>query len=147
MLENLQTLIEMDLGFELYRSVSDVKAALSSADAVPFRFDREGVKIEAEVTRRDFERWIARRISPNWRKRWSVQSHGVPFEDIDAVFLTGGTSFVPAVRALFQSRFGVARVHIGDAFQSVAAGLALMALDQMQNNVPTRGLASSGTGA
>ena len=59
MLENLQTLIEMDLGFELYRSVSDVKAALSSADAVPFHFDREGVKIEAQVTRRDFEQWIA----------------------------------------------------------------------------------------
>ncbi|HEY0145955.1 MAG TPA: Hsp70 family protein [Methylovirgula sp.] len=148
MLENLQILIEMDLGFELYRSVSDVKAALSSADAVPFRFDREGVKIEAEVTRRDFELWIA----PDLAKlaealERAIMRAGLRSEDIDAVFLTGGTSFVPAVRALFQSRFGEARVHIGDAFQSVAAGLALMALDQMQNNVPTRGLASSSTGA
>jgi hypothetical chaperone protein len=148
MLENLQTLIEMDLGFELYRSVSDVKAALSSADAVPFHFDREGVKIEAEVTRRDFQQWIA----PDLAKlaealERAIMQAGLQFEDIDAVFLTGGTSFVPAVRALFQDRFDEARIHIGDAFQSVAAGLALMALDQMQNNVPTRGLASSGTGA
>ena len=115
---------------------------------VPFRFDREGVKIEAEVTRRDFEQWIA----PDLAKlaeamERAIMQAGLQFEDIDAVFLTGGTSFVPAVRALFQDRFDEARIHIGDAFQSVAAGLALMALDQMQNNVPTRGLASSGTGA
>ncbi len=50
--------------------------------------------------------------------------------EIDAVFLTGGTSFVPAVRKMFVERFGDARVHIGDAFQSVASGLALIAADR-----------------
>ena len=49
--------------------------------------------------------------------------------DIDAVFLTGGTSFVPAVRALFARRFPPDRLHQGDAFQSVASGLALLAAD------------------
>jgi hypothetical chaperone protein len=37
---------------------------------------------------------------------------------------------VPAVRNLFQSRFGEERIHVGDAFQSVASGLALLALDK-----------------
>ena len=44
--------------------------------------------------------------------------------------MTGGTSHVPAVRALFDRRFGASRVHIGDAFRSVASGLALLALDR-----------------
>jgi hypothetical chaperone protein len=53
-------------------------------------------------------------------------------KDIDAVFMTGGTSFVPAVRQLFTKRFGKDRIHVGDAFQSVASGLALLALDQFR---------------
>ena len=44
--------------------------------------------------------------------------------------MTGGTSHVPAVRALFDRRFGAQRIHIGDAFRSVASGLALLALDR-----------------
>lgn len=144
MLEDLRTLIEMDLGFELYRSVSAVKTELSSADEATFRFDRSGIKIEAAVKRRDFEDWIA----PDLAKlagaiESAVAKAGLDFGNIDAVFLTGGTSFVPAVRALFQRRFGAERVHIGDAFQSVAAGLALMALDQARN-LPVCGLAPSG---
>ena len=47
-----------------------------------------------------------------------------------ALFMTGGTSHVPAVRALFDRRFGAQRIHIGDAFRSVASGLALYALDR-----------------
>jgi hypothetical chaperone protein len=44
--------------------------------------------------------------------------------------MTGGTSYVPAVRGLFERRFGAQRLHIGDAFRSVASGLALLALDR-----------------
>ncbi len=142
MLEDLRTMIEMDLGFDLYRVVNGVKAALSDADTVTFRFDREGIVIESEITRRDFEAWIA----PDLAKlaeamERAVAQAGLGFGDIDAVFLTGGTSFVPAVRALFQNRFHAERVHLGDAFQSVAAGLALMALDQARRGMEGRGLA------
>jgi hypothetical chaperone protein len=49
---------------------------------------------------------------------------------IDAVFMTGGTSYVPAVRRLFDRRFAPGRIHQGDAFQSVASGLALLAADR-----------------
>ena len=46
---------------------------------------------------------------------------------MDAVFLTGGTSFVPAVQAIFASRFGLSRIRTGNEFTSVARGLALRA--------------------
>jgi hypothetical chaperone protein len=44
---------------------------------------------------------------------------------IDAVFLTGGSSFVPAVRRIFETRFGADRIRAGNEFTSVAMGLAL----------------------
>ena len=45
---------------------------------------------------------------------------------IDKVFLTGGTSFVPAVRRLFERRFGADRLESGDELLSIANGLALI---------------------
>ena len=42
---------------------------------------------------------------------------------IDAVFLTGGSSQIPAVRQLFRDRFGDERLRTADAFTSVAEGL------------------------
>ena len=45
---------------------------------------------------------------------------------VDVVFTTGGSSLVPAVRRLFERRFGADRIQAGDEFQSVAKGLALI---------------------
>ncbi len=42
------------------------------------------------------------------------------------MFLTGGTAFVPAVRRLFEDRFGADRLAGGGEFVSVAEGLALI---------------------
>jgi hypothetical chaperone protein len=46
--------------------------------------------------------------------------------EIDKVFLTGGTSFVPAVRRLFEQRFAPDRIESGDELLSIANGLALI---------------------
>ena len=50
--------------------------------------------------------------------------------DIDRVFLTGGSSFVPAVRQIFADRFGDEKVTGGAELTSVATGLALRAREQ-----------------
>jgi hypothetical chaperone protein len=130
-IENLSTLIELDLGFELYRAVGALKAALSSEEQAEFRFVHAGLDIAATVAREDFEDWIEPdlvKIAETMDR--ALQSAGLEAQDIDAVFLTGGTSFVPAVRRLFLSRFTEDRLHVGDAFQSVASGLALLAADR-----------------
>ena len=41
------------------------------------------------------------------------------------VFMTGGTSFVPAIRELMAARFATAEFSAEDEFISVAAGLAV----------------------
>ena len=51
---------------------------------------------------------------------------GVKPGEIERVFLTGGTSFVPAIRRLFVDRFGETRLTSADQFESIAYGLALI---------------------
>ena len=52
----------------------------------------------------------------------------IGMKDVDRVFLTGGTSFVPAVRRIFEKRFGADRVEAGNEFVSIANGLATIGL-------------------
>jgi hypothetical chaperone protein len=49
---------------------------------------------------------------------------GLAADDLDRVFLTGGSAFVPAVRALFAQRFGAERIEGGAELVSIASGLA-----------------------
>jgi hypothetical chaperone protein len=129
-LEDLLTVIEYDLGYELHRAVSAAKVALSSRDETVLRFDRMGVVIERTITRDAFDGWIAQDVAAiEAALDRALRQAGTPTGEIEAVFMTGGTSHVPAVRALFERRFGRARLHLGDAFRSVAGGLALLALD------------------
>jgi hypothetical chaperone protein len=132
-LEDLLTVIEYDLGYELYRAVSAAKIALSSAEETMLTFRHMGIAIEARITRADFERWIAEDVAAiEGALDEALANAGAAAGDIEAVFMTGGTSHVPSVRALFDRRFGPERVHIGDAFRSVASGLALIARDRQR---------------
>ena len=128
---DLVALIENDLGFELNRAIAQVKSRLSDHHDAELRFDRAGLTIEARATRADFEGWIAGDLAAMDAAMTRVlEGAGVTETEVDAVFMTGGTSYVPAVRALFTRRFDPARLHFGNAFQSVASGLALMAADE-----------------
>ena len=59
-----------------------------------------------------------------------LDTTGVSTRDIDHVFLTGGSSFVPAVRNIFVERFGTQKITGGEELTSVATGLALRAAEQ-----------------
>ena len=51
---------------------------------------------------------------------------GTAPEAIDRVFLTGGSSLIPAIRTLFSRRFGEERIATGGELTSIAHGLALI---------------------
>ena len=61
----------------------------------------------------------------------AIAEAGMQASDIDHVFLTGGTSFVPAVREMFARQFGAEKVTSGGEFVSVAEGLALIGRDRL----------------
>ena len=128
-IEALLHLIQDDLGYHLHRSVQHLKCALSESDAAVFKFDDADAYIEAAVERREFESWIAEELEAiEGCVRRCVDQAGVDPREVDRVFLTGGSSFVPAVRRIFERRFGRDRIRSGNEFTSVARGLALRAL-------------------
>ncbi|AJP71934.1 Hsp70 family protein [Sphingomonas hengshuiensis] len=124
-------IIENELGFPLYDAVGRLKRALSSQDSATFAFTGGGVDIAADVTRAEFESWIApdlERIEATIDRSLAVS--GVEGKAIDRVFLTGGTSLIPAVRRLFDARFGADRIATGGELTSIAHGLALVAQEE-----------------
>jgi len=127
----LLKLIRDELGYELYRSVSGVKAALSKAETAVLNFRHADFAIEETIARADFEHWIAPDIARIAATvDLALAEAGLKEDAVDRVFLTGGTSLVPAVRGLFTSRFGDHRVTGGGEFVSVAEGLALIGRDR-----------------
>lgn len=121
-------IVENELGYALYDAVGRLKRALSADETAAFRFAGGGLDIEAEVRRADFERWIAPDLA---RIEAAVDAAlakaGMADEGIDRVFLTGGSSLIPAIRALFVRRFGEDRIGAGGELTSIAHGLALIA--------------------
>ena len=129
--EKIQALIDLvdeDLGYQLHQAVQRVKFELSHADAAEFRFSDGSMDLRIPITRADFQAWIAEELHAIEKSVDSLlTSSGVDPNQVDRVFLTGGTSFVPAVRRIFTHRFGEHRVRSGNEFTSVARGLALSA--------------------
>jgi hypothetical chaperone protein len=126
---SLVYLVEHELGYHLHRAVQKVKIGLSHHENEVFRFSDGDVELEANVTRAEFEFWIAEELAGVEAKVNALLTNtGVDAKDVDRVFLTGGSSFVPAVRRIFESRFGAGKIRTGDEFTSVARGLALRAV-------------------
>ncbi len=124
----LRAVVDNDLGYQLHQAVGRVKVDLSASENAEFVLDTDVLQLHTPVTRGEFEAWIA----PELRRMESslddlLHRTGTAAAQVDRVFLTGGTSLVPAVRRVFTSRFGEDRVQSGEAFTSVAYGLALMA--------------------
>jgi hypothetical chaperone protein len=123
----MMTVIDKELGYALYDAVGALKRRLSQDEAAHFHFETPDISIEADVTRADFERWIAPDIA---RIDACVESAfaraAIAPEAIDRVFLTGGSSLIPAIRALFEKRFGAERIATGGELTSIAHGLALV---------------------
>jgi len=122
-------LVESDQGYTLYKAVSDTKEALSRDEAAEFRFAGPGFEVRERVTRAQFESWIAPELEAiEEALDRLLAASSIPPADVDRVFLTGGSSFVPAVRRIFVRRFGAGRIESGNEFVSIANGLATLGL-------------------
>jgi hypothetical chaperone protein len=128
-IEALIHFIKEDLGFHLHRAVQKVKCDLSNDPVATFQFSDGFVDLKAVVERVSFETWISEELGQiSGCVDSLLSSSSVQPKDVDMVFLTGGSSFVPAVRRIFETRFGDKRIRGGNEFTSVARGLALKAM-------------------
>lgn len=123
--ERLIALIEGNLSFALFQHVEGAKKALSSESKGVVDFKAKRVSLREEISLRDFEALCAELVG-NLEATLDrfMANAGVAPGDVDAVFLTGGATFVRTVRAAFATRFGEGKIRDGGAFTSVATGLA-----------------------
>jgi len=130
-IDALIDLVDHDLGYRLYQSVEQAKCALSDDVQAQFRFHEVIVAIEKAVSRAEFEDWIDPEVSQiSSCVDRLLKTCNVATQDVDAIFMTGGSSFVPKIRRLFAEKFGAETpIRAGQEFTSVAEGLAVHALE------------------
>tara|TARA_R110000868_G_scaffold12110_5_gene58687 strand:- start:7556 stop:8866 length:1311 start_codon:yes stop_codon:yes gene_type:complete len=121
-------LIVENRGFDMYRSVEATKVKLSANEGTLLEFKSGLINIESHVDRAEFDIWIAPELEEIARcVDKLLDDAGMSPDKIDRVFLTGGSSFIPAVRDIFAQRFGQVKLAGGGELTSVATGLALSA--------------------
>ncbi len=116
------------LGHRLAFAVEDAKIALSTMDhaEVCLPFLQDG--LAAPTRRADFERAIEARTDRLRRTAGDcIAAAGLGSAAIDTIFLTGGSSRVPAVRAAVARAAPSARLATGSDLLSVALGLSHLA--------------------
>lgn len=123
--KNLLTLVDNNLGYSVFQAIENTKIGLSSLDIFPFHYSNMGIEIDEEVSIENYDAIIHKDIQriSNYLDRFLL-SHKIATQDIDSLFLTGGTSMVRAVKTLFQNKFPNSKINSGDNFSSVANGLA-----------------------
>lgn len=123
----LVELLDGNYGYPLYQAVSKLKETLSVETSARFEFNAGAINLQATVERSAFDGWIIRELAAiEAAVDEAMADADLTPHQIDRVFLTGGSSFVPAVRALFEARFDPAKIAAGAELESIASGLALM---------------------
>jgi hypothetical chaperone protein len=121
-------LVSLNLGYHLFRAIEQAKIALSRQERARITFADARVDLDVTITREELEALIAPQLTALQEALDRVvAAAGISDDAIDAVVLTGGTSLIPAVARIFETRFGAAKLRRSDAFGSVAEGLAVAA--------------------
>jgi hypothetical chaperone protein len=126
--KRLVTVLKKQLGHRMAFAVESGKIALSGAAGatIPLHFIEK--ELEARATRQDFDETISQEIMRLRLSVWNcVALAGVDTADINTVFMTGGSSRVPAIENLMREEFPDADIRRSDDFLSVAVGLTLQA--------------------
>ncbi|WP_219226269.1 Hsp70 family protein [Pedobacter antarcticus] len=123
--KNLLTLIENNLGYSVFRSIEKTKIALSAESTTDFSYHQMDIDIQEDISRAAYDKIIEKDIRKiDVYLQEFMEKNKIKPEDIDSLFLTGGSSLVGGVQELFKTRFPHIPVNSGDNFTSVAKGLA-----------------------
>ncbi|MCE9673120.1 Hsp70 family protein [Myxococcus stipitatus] len=122
-IEALHDLVMDNLGYRLFRAIEAAKVRLSRDEVATVDFEEARINLHEPITRDEFNAFSKPLLDELEQCTEVLLSRHPEAEHIDAVFLTGGSSQIPAVRELYVRRFGEERVRTADAFTSVAEGL------------------------
>ena len=127
-IQNLENIIAENYGYLLFQSIERAKCELSDLDQTRIQFDEHDLHLSEHIGGDEFESMnlenfesIATCIDE------TIKKAGVSHGQIDTIFLTGGTSYIPWIQQMFVERFGNEKLKKMDAFTSVAQGLGVSA--------------------
>ena len=121
--ERLQEVIKHNLSYLLFSAIKNFKADLSNHNEATL--DIPEIDVNIMMNRMEFENLIQSPLQSVAKSLdETVSQAGLTLDEIDIVLGTGGSSLIPAVRAMLDERFpGKSVEH--DPFTSVATGLAI----------------------
>lgn len=126
LIKNLETLVDDNYGYMLFQSIERSKIELSETTSSMINFTEFNVNIEEWVSRSEFETYIASDIQKIEACIEEVTKQSrMRRDDIDVVFLTGGSSHIPIIKRIFSDKFGAEKINQTNAFTSVAYGLGI----------------------
>lgn len=144
LIDRLRTVVEAERGHALAMAVEGAKIAASDSDDGRIDLDWVEAGLVVAVDRAGLARQtgtLAERVAERIGR--CLAQAGLTAAGIDAIFLTGGSTGLPHVRAALCSCVPEARVVDGDTFGSVGVGLAIEAARQFG---PVRVLAGADAG-
>jgi len=126
LVKNLMTLVDKNLGYTLFQEIEKTKIHLTDNDVANFEFDQHDIYFHESISIDEFARDIVHsdveKIDQYLQQY--LNTNQVNYDDIDTVFMTGGSSLVRPVQDIIHQKFGAEKVKSGDNFNSVAMGLA-----------------------
>lgn len=125
-LERLREVIEHDLGFDLFRVVEGLKINLTQQSEAMLHANFFSTPFSLRESREAFEA-ISQPVFFKIEKALNevIAQSSLKQDQIDSVFLVGGSTLIPAVKAIFLKYFPENRISTQDVFTSVGYGLAL----------------------
>ncbi len=125
-IERLLRVLEHRKGHELLAGIEAAKIELSNADLAMLDLDDSGAAVSLKITRTQLEKAVAESLQRIRSRIGDVlRMAALTPDQVSAVFLTGGATRMPSVRNAIAAAVPDARLIAGDAFGSVATGLAL----------------------
>ena len=116
--------------FDFSERVIKAKIDLSSKDSTIIDMNFFENPFTEELTQKEFNRVISshtEKIKKTLDE--TIQMAGVGYNQIDKVFLTGGSTLVPKVNRIYKELFSSDKIIHTDVFSSVGYGLAIRATD------------------
>lgn len=128
-IDNLRILIDNNYVFSLYKKIEQAKIDIPNRDESAIEFIKESLNIHEPLKSAEFESIIEKYTTEIELYIVNLlHSVGYKPENIDSVFITGGSSLVVPIRNILYNLFGKEKIRSGDTFNSVAYGLSLSSL-------------------
>lgn len=118
-------IVDEDMGYLLFRAVERAKRGVAEKKEAWIADAENDLPVKEKLTRKEFEDATRELLGDIEKTALAVvEKAGVSVGEVDAVFMTGGTSLIPAVQAAFAKVFGPDKLRARSTFTSVVDGLA-----------------------